>query len=170
MPCHPFRSTRSDVICFKLGNCYPFDYILCIYNFVHHVLSTCHEWVSTQNRNSTERNGHMNESHQLVSMNISIWDHSSTIVAWWSQLHSLTYIFLYSVGAVEIWRNSNEWNGIDILATASSIMLKLMHNVKMITNWWRVRWVCVSTIRKWTKCTPKWMWPCEWIRVSCTRN
>lgn len=85
----------------------------------------------------------MNESHQLVTMGISIWTAVPS-----SQLH-FVYFYIQLVPSVR----AISTDGIDILETASSIIRTTPTlDVKLVRE--RVHSVFVSTICKWTKCSP----------------
>lgn len=138
MPCHPFCPAKSDVICFKLGNGYPFDFILSCFLPLSASLSL---WLFLTQKHAQSRT-HTNESHQLVSMNIAIW---ITV----SSQRNATTIFYFSAG-VCAQRNSKwlHWyfgNRIKCYARAHS------QNTKWVHESVHIHWVFVSTICKWTK-------------------
>lgn len=96
MPCHPFALARSDVICFKLGNCYPFDYIP---SFFRHAFST-----RCDRRRLTN---HRTDAYEWMNLINSFQWHfnldRSTIVT------TTFCLFLYSAAGVGS-SNFNWWN------------------------------------------------------------
>lgn len=87
MPCHPFCPTKSDVICFKLGNGYPFNFILSLSRSFSRFLSLslwffCYvpsSFYMAVDAKACPQRTHITESHQLVSMNTAIWTTGSSL-------------------------------------------------------------------------------------------